>query len=482
LFWRGSRLDVYRLQPGLREFLIRTGQPLEVIDFGHAPIFPDADTFPCILLMSRRPAPLEGKSKAADTETMAACDVPREHWHDRMDLAGFVAPRLHHIPTRLLRKEGWSLESPAVLILLEKIRTTGVPLREYAGRCPLMGLKTGFNEAFLVDGATRDRLIQQHPGSAELLRPLLRGRDAARWRSRDSGCFLITIPSSENRDWPWSEAGAGAESVFRSTYPAIYDHFQPFRQALIDRQDQGRFYWELRSCDYMEQFDKPKLMWQEIQFHSWYCWDKLGAIVNNKMFFLPTKDLAIVGILCSPLQWWHLTRILPHMKDEALSPAIFMMENVRISAGNSDQAQAIRDGVPPLLDLADQIHAFEEEAVSDAARRFSLPEADGKVVSWLPLAADVFSSRLLKLGEIKRPTPALAEDVRRFHQQRRARQVELLTRQLTLERNLATLIEDAYGLTPEERSLLRTTRPVRDPLDVLEAKIRGGVETEGGLE
>jgi hypothetical protein len=51
--------------------------------------------------------------------------------------------------------------------------------------------------------------------------------------------------------------------------------------------------------------------------------------------------------------------------------------------------------------------------------------------------------------------------------------VELLTRQLGLEKKLAALVEDAYGLTPEERQLLRATRPVRDPLDVLEGRIRG---------
>lgn len=41
-----------------------------------------------------------------------------------------------------------------------------------------------------------------------------------------------------------------------------------------------------------------------------------------------------------------------------------------------------------------------------------------------------------------------------------------------------SLVEDAYGLTPEERALLRSTRPVRDPLDVLESKIRGGEAME----
>jgi hypothetical protein len=112
----------------LRDFLRSTGQPLEVIDFGHAPIFPDADTFPCILLMTKRPLPLTEKEKPAEGETLTACEVPREDWHDRMDLGAFVGKRKHPIPTRLLRKEGWSLEDPQALTLLEKIRTTGMPL------------------------------------------------------------------------------------------------------------------------------------------------------------------------------------------------------------------------------------------------------------------------------------------------------------------------------------------------------------------
>jgi hypothetical protein len=69
-----------------------------------------------------------------------------------------------------------------------------------------------------------------------------------------------------------------------------------------------------------------------------------------------------------------------------------------------------------------------------------------------------------------------------FQQSYRTRQVELLTRQLELEERLVALVEDAYGLTPEERDLLRSTRPVRDPLDVLVARIRGGGQADEATE
>ncbi len=130
----------------LRDFLQHIGQPLEVIDFGHSPIFPDADTFPCILVMTRRPSPLKESDPPSQTETMAACEVPREYWHDRMDLGTFVSGRRHRIPTRLLRNEGWSLEDPRVQALLDKLRNTGVPLRQHVGCEIYRGVLTGCNE------------------------------------------------------------------------------------------------------------------------------------------------------------------------------------------------------------------------------------------------------------------------------------------------------------------------------------------------
>src|SRR5262249_55948999 len=116
------------------------------------------------------------------------------------------------------------------------------------------------------------------------------------------------------------------------------------------------------------------------------------------------------------------------------------------------------------------------EVIEAAGDRFSLPETDGRIVSWLSLPTDKFVSRFLKVVGVKQPTPKLKEEIAVFQQSHRTRQVELLTRQLRLERKLAYLVEDAYRLTPEERALLRSTRPVRDPLDVLEARIRGDSE------
>jgi hypothetical protein len=140
--------------------------------------------------------------------------------------------------------------------------------------------------------------------------------------------------------------------------------------------------------------------------------------------------------------------------------------------------ESFASAVAALAQQMASFQVFEDEVESLAVNRFRLPEPGGKVAAWLSLPADIFSARLLKLAGVKKPTAKEAEDLESFYEQHRTRQVELLTQQLKLERTLASLVEDAYGLDPEERALLRSTRPVRDPLDVLEAKIRGGEEAE----
>ena len=78
-----------------------------------------------------------------------------------------------------------------MLRLLEKLRGAGKPLGEYVNGRFYYGIKTGLNEAFVVDRATRDWLIREHKSSAEILKPFLRGRDVKRWRVEPQDLWLI---------------------------------------------------------------------------------------------------------------------------------------------------------------------------------------------------------------------------------------------------------------------------------------------------
>lgn len=466
----------------LRDFLARTARPLEVVDFGHSPIFPDADTFPCIVLVERRACPIAHGAALPSTEHMAAASVPREHWNDRMDLGRFVANRRQSIPTVLLRNEGWSLEDPRVQALLEKIRNTGIPLKDYCDGSIYRGPVTGFNDAFFIDEATRGRLIKEDKRSAEIIKPLLRGRDIDRWRPRVSGLYLIF-------------ARRGIEI---DRYPAIKRHLSQFRQQLelrpIDwvEAKQGKWpgrkpgdypWYELQTTGAESErlLLHPRIVYQVILYHSFFAYLEGDAIPNDKVFAI-AGDHCLLGVLNSHVMWWFLTRHLPHMKDEALATQGFIMEDVRVSMGDSALEAQIRSVVGTLVKLADELHDWEKTAVSSAVASFDLEDADRRLLTWLGLPPQTFLQRINNVASDRKRSVKSVAELAKFQHEARSEQVELLNRKLELERQVATLVEDAYGLTAEERQLLRATRPVRDPLDVLEAKIRGSAVEEAEIE
>lgn len=280
--------------------------------------------------------------KPASSVDVQVTQFPRDEL-DQWDLRDFVEERSHFVAANRFSAAPWSLEPVDIERLMAKIRAAGVPLREFIGAEPYYGIKTGLNEAFLIDTATRDRLVAEDPACEAIIRPYLRGQDIKRWTPKWAGLWMILLKSSENYAWPWTEAGTRAEQVFAGTYPALYAHMKPFEERLRKRSDRGRYWWELRSCAYYDVFERPKLVYQVIQFHPQYSLDFDGNLSNDKTFFLPSSDKYLMAVLNSPLIWWHNWRYLGHMKDEALNPAGAKMVDLPIAVPND----ALRAAIEP---------------------------------------------------------------------------------------------------------------------------------------
>ena len=95
---------------------------------------------------------------------------------------------------------------------------------------------------------------------------------------------MLAMKSSGNHPWPWANAGDQAETVFARTYPAIHAHLNQYRDALIKRQDQGEYWWELRACAYWDKFDQPKIMYPEITWQSQWCFDQSRIATSTTRF------------------------------------------------------------------------------------------------------------------------------------------------------------------------------------------------------
>jgi len=318
----------------LRGFLGTRTSLHTLIDFGDLPVF-DATAYPVIVITRKRaPGP---------EDTLLALNVDSLDVLQRLPLA--VHELAWPMPQRALRAEGWALERPEVLALMEKLRGKGTPLAEFVGGKFYYGIKTGYNQAFVIDEATRQRLIEEDPRSAEVIKPWLRGKDIKRWRVDWRGLYVIYIRNSGDAGvtHPWANAltETTARELFHKTYPAIHDHLSQYEPALRKRQDQGRFWWELRACAYYEEFMKPKIAYQEIATFHAFAWTEESMLLNNKCFFIPTDKLFLIGVLNANAIWFFLQNVASKLQGGALAMQSPYVGKIPIPEPSSQQREMV---------------------------------------------------------------------------------------------------------------------------------------------
>ena len=119
-----------------------------VADFGHAKkFFPDADVFPSVIVVRK---PDRWCECLSDTQV---CVIPRDDVPEKASDEA-VAKATYSLPRAHFTKSNWTLEPPDVVDLLAKIKRNGRTLKEHVGLDPYYGIKTGLNEAFLIDTET----------------------------------------------------------------------------------------------------------------------------------------------------------------------------------------------------------------------------------------------------------------------------------------------------------------------------------------
>ncbi len=290
----------------LRHFLAANGEVLLLIDFGDAPVF-TAIAYPSIVLVKKTREtrdkhnlpPVSKDVRKWPDLVPAGARVRMLSWEPGPTIEEFpeiLKERGFTLPQRELKPDGWRLESPTKLQLLAKLRRAGTPLGEYVQGRFYRGILTGFNEAFVVDRATRDRLIAEHESSAELLKPFLRGRDVKRWRVQPQDLWLVFI----------------RHGIDISKYPAIHRHLEQFKDRLIPGIPGGRkpgsYRWfEIQdNVAYWQEFEHSKIIYPDIYEHQSFVWDDTGFYTANTCYFIPTTERWLTGLLNSlAVEWFY---------------------------------------------------------------------------------------------------------------------------------------------------------------------------------
>lgn len=293
----------------LRKFIADETRIHQIIDFGDAPVFA-AIAYPTIVLIERNGS--NSKKHNDDSWQFQALNWKTDKSLDSFDDA--IQTQTFTMPQKSLNITGWQFLDADSLEILERLRQVGIPLGEYVKGRFYYGIKTGFNQAFIVDQVTRDRLIAEHPSSEEVLKPFLRGRDVKRWNIDFQDLWLLFIPwhFPLHEDETIEGASKKAEEAFKEEYPAIYSHLLSHKEKLSSRNkaETGiRYEWyALQRCaaSYWQEFNHLKIIYPDIYEHQSFTVDDTGYFAGNTCYFIPTDETWLCGLLnSSVIEWFY---------------------------------------------------------------------------------------------------------------------------------------------------------------------------------
>jgi hypothetical protein len=244
------------------------------------PVFEDAAPMPAILLTQR---------ESVDAQAFRFTQM------QTLDFDSLEA-EINRIGKQLNQEAldgNWTLAPADEIRILNKIRENSTTLTRYCEGEIRRGATTGFNNAFIINAETRDYLIAEDPRSAEIIKPCVVGDDIRKYEIQFRERYLI-----------WTYIGVPIEQ-----YPAVFNHLQQFQERLERRQDQGEHWWELRSCSYYDDFEKPKIVYPDIGMNCRFCFDESGLFLTNTAYLIPTSDLYLLALLNSHLTFYYLKHI-----------------------------------------------------------------------------------------------------------------------------------------------------------------------------
>jgi hypothetical protein len=306
---------------------------------------------------------------------------------------------------------------------------------------PLYGIKTGLNEAFVIDTRTRDRLVQADSKSVELLKPFLRGENVKRWRVEPEGLWLINTPKGK---------------VDIDAYPAIRDWLLPFRPQLEGRATKQEWF-ELQQAQlaYQPKLGAAKLAWPHFQSHASFCIEREGALLNNKCFFIASPDETLCAFLNSKLAWAQLmsqARIKRGGYIEAEAQYVERMPIPEMPTASRSRLAALGEANTVAAQTRFEIQSAVRRRILDLAPR-ERARLTGKLEDWHELDFSAFRSEVKHAFRVEIPVRERGE-WETYLDENRAK-VRALSDQISAaEREIDAIVYSLFGLSVEEIVLL----------------------------
>ena len=298
----------------LRTLITERYHPSHLIDFAGYKVFDSATVDVNILSIIN--------SHTLSQET-TACSIKKDEFEIEK-LSDYV--QTNAVISCFQSAESWSILSDIERSIKAKIEAAGVPLKDWDIQINY-GIKTGFNDAFIIDSAKRNIILDacqsndERQRTDEIIRPILRGRDIRRYSYDWSNLWIINTHNGI-RD--------NIERIHIEDYPAVKQHLDSYWDRIETRADQGDTPYNLRNCAYLDIFSQPKIIWKRVGSIIRFSYDEKGVLGLDSTCFATGKHIPYLCCLLNSSMGHYLLNGAPRTGTGDLLISVQAVEPIRV--------------------------------------------------------------------------------------------------------------------------------------------------------
>ncbi|MCF0255083.1 MAG: type II restriction endonuclease [Bacteroides heparinolyticus] len=227
-----------------------------------------------------------------------------------------------------------------------KVESIGVPLKKWDVEI-YRGVLTGCNDAFIITSEKRDEILancttkEERTKTAEIIRPILRGRDIRKYGYEWAELWLIaTFPSRHYNidEYPSIKQYLLSYGIERLEQTGKVHNIDG--EKIKSRKKTNNKWFETQdSISYWDEFSKPKIVYPNMTKFLPFVYDTSGVVTNQKCFIITGKHLGyLTAFLNSSLFKYCFADRFPELqgKTRELSK-IFMGEIPILEVNDSDE-------------------------------------------------------------------------------------------------------------------------------------------------
>jgi hypothetical protein len=273
----------------LKNYFKKQMQPISLLNIEDIQLFEEATVESNIMTLEKRPL----------STLFPVCNLGDEY-KKGSSLANYFS--LNQFDFKVPDTPEWIVSNQEFAKLKLKLEEQTKLLKKFAISINF-GIKTGYNAAFIINEDKKNELIEIDAKNIEIIKPILRGRDLKKYAYKFEGLYLIN-----------SHNGLKQKAIHRidipENYPSIFNHLQSFQPKVESRYDKGDHWSNLRNCAYMEDFEKPKIVWGEISDKPKFAYDENNYYAEATTFIMTGERLKyILAILNSKISQWYFKQI-----------------------------------------------------------------------------------------------------------------------------------------------------------------------------